>query len=78
MATGTGTVLDKETTTITTDAGDHDRFAHYFKKSDIEATFMDGVEITALCGKKDRPTRDFMKYPVCGTCKDIMEGLPAA
>jgi uncharacterized CHY-type Zn-finger protein len=71
------TLLDRETTTVTTDSGDHDRFAHYFSKKDLDAAFLDGKEITAICGKKDIPTRDFTKYPVCGTCKDIFNGLPA-
>ena len=58
------------------DAGDHDRFAHYFKKADLEAAFFEGKTITALCGKKDCPTRDFTKYPVCPTCKETFESLP--
>jgi hypothetical protein len=75
MATATdqGTVLEKEL--VTTDEGDHDRFAHYFKKSDLEAAFFDGTEITALCGKKDVPTRDFTKFPVCESCKDVFETI---
>jgi hypothetical protein len=75
QTTGSGTTLEKEV--VTTDAGDHDRFAHYFRKSDLESAFFDGVEITALCGKKDVPTRDFTKYPVCDSCKEVIEGLPA-
>lgn len=71
------TLLDDKTEekVSTTDDGDHDRFAHYFKKSDLDKAFFDGVEITAICGKKDIPTRDFQKYPVCPTCKDIYETL---
>lgn len=57
--------------TATTDAGDHDLFSHYALKKDIERSMFEGVEITALCGKKWRPSRDFTKFPVCGTCKDI-------
>ncbi len=58
-----------------TDDGDHDRFAHYFKKDDLDAAFLEGKEITAICGKKDVPTRDFQKYPVCPTCKEVYENL---
>lgn len=57
--------------TVTTDSGDHDLFAHYARKTDIERSLFEGVEITALCGKKWRPSRDFAKFPVCETCKDI-------
>lgn len=58
-----------------TDNGDHDRFAHYFKKEDLGRAFLEGEEITALCGKKDVPTRDFTKFPVCPTCKETYESL---
>ena len=61
---------------VATDGGDHDRFAHYFKKIDLERAFMEGATIEALCGKKDIPTRDFMKFPTCPTCKEILETLP--
>ena len=55
--------------------GDHDKFAHYARKADIELAIFDGLEITALCGKKWRPEGDFMKHPVCPTCKEIWETL---
>lgn len=70
-----GDVLEKNDLK-TTDGGDHDRFAHYFKKTDIERAFFDGATITALCGKKDRPVRDFAGYPICPTCKEILAELP--
>lgn len=66
----------EETTTTITEDGDHDRFAHYFRRADLDAAFLEGAVITAICGKQDTPTRDFTKYPVCPTCKDIYEGLP--
>lgn len=59
-----------------TDTGDHDRFAHYYSKRDLEQATFDGVEITALCGKKDVPTRDFTKYPTCRTCQEVLDGIP--
>lgn len=67
--------VKEESVTIDTTNGDHDLFAHYARKLDIEKSMFEGVEITALCGKKWRPSRDFTKYPVCPTCKDIWEGL---
>lgn len=61
---------------VDADSGDHDRFAHYFKKSDLELAFFEGRTIRALCGKQDCPTRDFTKYPVCPACKEVFESLP--
>lgn len=56
-----------------TDQGDHDLFAHYCRKTDIERWTFEGGEITALCGKKWRPSRDFAKHPVCPECKEVYE-----
>lgn len=72
----TNTATDERTDT-TTEAGDHDRFAHYFARADLDKAFLEHVEIKALCGKRDIPTRDFTKYPLCPTCKTIWEGLRA-
>jgi Protein of unknown function (DUF3039) len=55
---------------VTTDDGDHDRFAHYCKKDDVARAYITGEAITALCGKKWVPTRDPQRYPVCPTCKE--------
>lgn len=57
------------------DGGDHERFSHYAKKDDIVRAAVDGVAITALCGKKWRPQRDPKKYPVCPTCREIWERM---
>lgn len=66
----------EETTTTITEDGDHDRFAHYVRKADIErATFYDEV-VSAICGKAWVAKESPEKYPVCPTCKDIYEGLP--
>lgn len=67
-------VLEK-ITPVDTEAGDHDTFAHYARKKDIERSMFEGVEIVALCGKKWRPSKDFTKYPVCPTCKERWEAL---
>lgn len=71
----TSLIEDVETTHKVTDDGDHDRFAHYFRKEDIDKAWLEGVKIVALCGKKDVPTREVGKYPVCPSCKEIYEGL---
>ncbi|MEJ6490778.1 DUF3039 domain-containing protein [Leucobacter sp. USCH14] len=70
-------VLEKpDTTVVPTDGGDHERLAHYFRRADIEAAYFDGAEVTALCGKKDVPTRDFTRYPICKTCQEALNAIP--
>lgn len=59
----------------TTDDGDHDRFSHYFRKSDLEKAWFEGQAIRALCGKVDVPQRDPNKYPVCPECKEVFDSL---
>jgi hypothetical protein len=51
--------------------GDHDRFAHYVRKSELMNAYVEGQAITALCGKKWIPSRDPEKYPICPSCKEI-------
>lgn len=53
------------------DDGDHDRFAHYVRKSDLMKAYVDGATIIALCGKRWVPSRDPERFPVCPTCKEI-------
>lgn len=55
--------------------GDHERLAHYVKKSDILRSNIEGVEVEALCGKRWIPNRDPERYPVCRTCKEILAHL---
>jgi len=55
------------------DDGDHDRFAHYVRKSDLMKAYVEGESIIALCGKRWIPTRDPERFPVCPTCKEIRE-----
>ncbi len=54
------------------DEGDHDRFAHYVSKRELEKARRTGKAVTALCGKKWRPNADPSRYPVCQTCADIV------
>lgn len=69
-------VLEKPETVVATDDGDHERQTHYYRKTDIERAYLEGAEITALCGKKDRPVRDFTKFPICKTCEEVLSGIP--
>ena len=72
---GIGTKTREEIAPDITDDGDHDRFAHYVRKSDIVRSNVDGVPVVALCGKKWIPNRDPDRYPVCPTCKEIKSRL---
>lgn len=71
-----GGVLVDERVTEQTEAGDHERFAHYVKKDKIVESAVMGGAVEALCGKVWIPNRDPGKFPVCPECKEIFEGLP--
>lgn len=55
----------------TTGDGDHDRFAHYVSKRELERARKKGVAVTALCGKRWKPDGDPSRYPMCPTCAEI-------
>lgn len=57
------------------DGSDKDRFSHYAAKEDIVRAAVEGVAITALCGKQWKPQRNPEKYPVCPSCSGIYEGF---
>lgn len=69
---------DGHTDTITRplpDDGDHDRFAHYVNKADAARSYVEGTPVRALCGKVWVPSRDPDRYPVCPTCKEIVDAV---
>ncbi len=57
------------------DDGDHDRFAHYVDKSEAARSYVEGTPVRALCGKVWVPSRDPDRYPVCPTCKEIVDAV---
>ncbi len=64
---------DVRTDERTTDDGDHEREAHIvLPKSAVTEAYITGTPVTALCGKSWVPTRDPGRYPVCETCKEIL------
>ena len=65
-ATPTETVVEP-----TLDDGDHDRFAHFARKTDIVKSAVTGKPSVALCGKVWAPNRNPDRYPVCPTCREI-------
>jgi hypothetical protein len=71
-----GGLLVDERTEEKTQAGDHERFAHYVKKERIVESAVLGGAVVALCGKVWVPNRDPGKFPVCPECKEIFEGMP--
>jgi hypothetical protein len=71
-----GGLLVDERTEEKTQAGDHERFAHYVKKEKIVESAVLGGAVVALCGKVWVPNRDPGKFPVCPECKEIFEGMP--
>lgn len=58
---------------VTTDDGDHERFAHIVRKGDDLAGYVLGQTITALCGKTWVPSRDPERYPVCPDCVRVRD-----
>jgi hypothetical protein len=69
--------------------GDHERLTHivlegYTPKeggdfvpvgNSVVEGMINGTPVTALCGKVWVPGRDPRRYPLCGTCKEIAEGM---
>jgi len=56
----------------TTEDGEHDRFAHYVRKRDLERYQQTGQPVRALCGKRWKPDRDPSAYPMCPTCSELV------
>jgi len=73
---GTSTGLVERPVTVPTEAGDHERFAHYVRKEKIVESAVTGEPVVALCGKVWVPSRDPSRFPVCPECEAIYRGLP--
>lgn len=59
---------------ITTDEGEHEKLAHVVvPASAVTEAYVTGTPVTALCGKTWVPSRSPDRYPVCPTCKEILE-----
>jgi hypothetical protein len=72
--TDVGPVEVEEVVAARIDEGDHDRFSHIvYPKSAVMEAMISGVPCTALCGKRWVPSRDPKRYPICPTCKEIVE-----
>lgn len=59
--------------------GDHDRMSHIVvPASAVTEAYITGTPVTALCGKTWVPNADPQRFPVCPTCKEILEVARAA
>lgn len=68
-----GTDVLEKPDVVTTDNGDHDKFAHYVPKDRILEAAFTGRPARALCGKEWLPNSDPERFPVCPDCKAIYE-----
>lgn len=58
--------------------GDRDRFAHIVvPASAVTEAYITGEAVTALCGKTWVPNRDPQKFPLCPSCKEILDEIKA-
>jgi hypothetical protein len=68
--------------------GDHERLSHIvlegYKPEDgdfvstgptVVEGMVNGTPVQALCGKVWVPGRDPRRYQLCGTCREIVEGM---
>lgn len=75
-ATTTTSVLERPDTAPVPEVqepGDHERFAHYADKNKIMESALSGAPVVALCGKVWIPGRDPKKFPVCPTCRELLD-----
>jgi hypothetical protein len=74
--------VEERTTPQPTDGEDRERFAHiiFAPGCNAEAVVLEaritGTPVTALCGKRWVPSRDPQRYPLCPTCREVLDQLP--
>jgi hypothetical protein len=71
--TQTGSHIDQRPDPVTTDQGDHERFAHYADRDKITEATVLGTPVVALCGKVWVPSRDPSRYPICPDCQRLYD-----
>ena len=70
-------VLEKPDTTVaSTDMGDHEKLSHYVSKTAWERAYVFGDTVTALCGKKWKPSSNPERHPVCPECQEALDAIP--
>jgi hypothetical protein len=70
-------LMDRTDTNLSDTDNDDDIIAHVIRKKDQMRGYIEGKEITALCGTKFIPSRDYEGRPVCGACIAEVERLRA-
>lgn len=73
MSVDTLSFSDTQKVKSPTNDGNHDRFQHYFRKSEIDENLMTGKEMTALCGKKVKSQIDPKGLTICHQCQTLMD-----
>ena len=68
-------ILEDTKSEFRVDDGDHERYAHYVEKSESMRGYVEGKPVVALCGKIWVPYKDPRKFPICPTCKGILDSL---
>jgi len=54
--------------------GDHERFAHIVAgKARLTEAMVTGTPVVAVCGKTWVPSRDPKRFPLCPTCREVVE-----
>lgn len=68
--------IEQQTTPVTTDEGDHERFAHIVTPpSEVTRAMVTGSPCVALCGKAWVPSRNPDRFPVCQTCIEVARSM---
>jgi len=77
-----GETIEQQPYRLDPGSGDHERFAHYVRRSGqkgatqrIMESMLSGTPIEALCGKRWVPSRDPERFPVCPECKAIHDEI---
>lgn len=50
-------------------------YAHYADSISVTEGYVTGKTVRALCGLFFVPSRDPLKFPICPSCKEIVEAL---
>ena len=66
-------LLERTETRQVIEPGDQERFSHYVQKEKILESAVTGTPVIALCGKVWIPGRDPQKFPICPTCKEMID-----
>jgi hypothetical protein len=75
LGTGESMSLVLNTETQQKEEQNENKLAHYAEAASVSEAYVLGTPVKALCGEIFIPSRDPEKFPVCRTCKDIINAL---